>query len=987
MTHTSVLSHRRAARWRNRASPVVPRLEWLEGRCLPTSFIVTSAADSGPGTLRNTVAAAHNGDTIGFDPSLVGKTIALTSGAITIKASLAITGPGVTVSGSNLDRVFNVNGGLTVGLTGLTITGGSVVGGNGGGILNDSSNLTLTDCTVIGNTAVDIANDQGLMGGGIVSGAQMGSLDIEACLIANNSVSGPGGGAGGGVAFSNTFGTLTIHDSTFTGNSAPSQGGGLFSATGTVDIRDSTFSDNMAPNGVGGGIDSIDFKENITGSTIAFNSAMSDAGIMAPGNLVLDSTIVADNTSSNGSGDLSSSIQSNGHNLIGKPDMGFSPSPTDIVGQDPLLGPLQNNGGPTATRALLAGSPALGKGDPALAGTADQRGTVRPAAPDIGAFEAAPAVAFQLGLGTAFLPVRAGDPLSVAVVAVDAQGNIASTYTGTVHFSSDDPQASLPADFTYAPGDGGRRLLTGLVFRTAGLRTFTASTVPGDPIPFQNSRTLFVLPGPAAAFTLSGLASPVVAGQPASLTVTARDQFGNVVTDYAGTVHFSSTDPAAVLPPDFTFTSADAGAHTFPLTLSTPGPQTVTVTDVSAGITASASTTVQALSLLLSGPTQVLAGQPLVLTVTTSPAGAVVNGLTIHWGDGTQDTFATLPPTVTHVYPRGPNYVGVTVTANTALVSGPFNVVVLVPQVGTFGTGTAGPSQNVLTAAVPGTPGIVAKLTAQPPHGDVRILVALYAANPTPVPLPNAIFYDVVVNGAGPNDALELVFVFPPGQAFANLVFFDPVTGAFEPVQGGGPDGQVHTDLTAGTITVTLDRSSVPTLLSLAGTVFAVVLPGADAAGAGFSSSSPSLVNATLVSQLAASAASGLGAGLSQSAAFQAGSGLSVSLSPSTNNRQLATQSTANGGGDEVSSEDDSSPWWRMFRDLFASPAPAAEPPVALAAAPTEALSSGELDELFAEAGSDGASEIEFPVREWADVPPPAEAPGDEGDAGLAGGG
>jgi hypothetical protein len=943
----------------------VPRLEWLEGRCLPTSFIVTSAADSGLGTLRAAVASAQNGDTIGFDPSLVGKTIALTTGAININHSLAIVGPGVTVSGSNLSRVFNINGILTVGLTGLTITGGRVVNDDGGGIKSIGGNLTLTDCQVIGNTAVTTAAEQVLSGGGIYLNSPnqgVGTLDIESCLIANNSVSGPGLSTGGGVAFIAPMGAvaLTIHDSTFTGNSASFGGGG-------IEV------DGPLP-------------ANITGSTVVFNSAMSDAGIRSLSFLALDSTIVADNTSSNGSGELSSSIQSNGHNLIGKPDPGFSPAPTDIVGQDPLLGPLQNNGGPTQTRALLAGSPALGKGDPALAGTADQRGTVRPAAPDIGAFEAAPAVAFQLGLGGTSSPVHAGDPLSVAVVAVDAQGNIASTYTGTVHFSSDDPQASLPADFTYAPGDGGQRLLTGLVFRTAGLRTFTASTVPGDPISFQNSRTVFVLPGPAAAFTLSGLASPVVAGQPASLTVTARDQFGNVATDYAGTVHFSSTDPAAVLPPNFTFTSADAGAHTFPLTLSTPGPQSVTVTDVSAGITASASTTVQALSLLLSGPTQVLAGQPLVLTVTTSPAGAVVNGLTIHWGDGTQDTFATLPPTVTHVYPRGPNYVGITVTANTALVSGPFNVVVLVPQVGTFGTGTAGPNQTVLTAAVPGTPGIVARLTAPPPHGNILILVALYASNPTPVPLPNAIFYDVVVNGAGPNDSLELVFVFPPGQAFANLVFFDPVAGAFEPVQGGGLDGQVHTDLTAGTITATLDRRSVPTLLSLAGTVFAVVLPGADAAGAGFSSSSPSLVNATLVPQLAAAGtASGLGAGLSQSAAFQAGSGLSVSLSPSTNNRQLATQSTANGGGDEVSSEDDASPWWGLFRDLFASPAPVrAEPPVALAAAPTEALSSGELDELFTEAGSDGASEIEFPVREWADVPPAAEAPGDEGDAGSA---
>jgi hypothetical protein len=384
-----------------------------------------------------------------------------------------------------------------------------------------------------------------------------------------------------------------------------------------------------------------------------------------------------------------------------------------------------------------------------------------------------------------------------------------------------------------------------------------------------------------------------------------------------------------------------------------------------------------------------------VLTVTTSPAGAVVNGLTVHWGDGTQDTFPTVPPTVTHVYPRGPNYVGVTATADTPLAGGVFNVVVLVPQISTFGTGAAGPGQTILTATVPGVPGLDAKLTAHPPHGDLHLLVAVYQVNPTAVPLPNAIFYDAVVNGAGPADTLELLFRFPPGKASASLVFFDPAAGQFRPVQAA-LGGQVQIDLASGTARVTLDGSSLPKLLSLSGTVFAIelpaelpVVPPPGPAGASTPlSATSSLVNVTLSPLVAANRATGLAeGGLTQAATFQAGTALSVSLSPSTANRVLATQSTANGGGDEKSGEDDDAPWWRMFRDLFASAAPAApaEPPLALAAAPTEALSSGALDTLFTQSGSDGAAEIDLAPRGQADVPPAAEAPADEPPAGPEG--
>jgi hypothetical protein len=133
----------RPARGRTQHRPAAarfrPRLEVLEDRCAPSTLTVTSAADSGAGTLRADIAAAKAGDTIVFAPSLDGKTITLSSGELNITKGVTIQGPGagqLTVSGNNQSRVFEVNASQPVVLTGLTIINGSSNGG--GGLLNDS---------------------------------------------------------------------------------------------------------------------------------------------------------------------------------------------------------------------------------------------------------------------------------------------------------------------------------------------------------------------------------------------------------------------------------------------------------------------------------------------------------------------------------------------------------------------------------------------------------------------------------------------------------------------------------------------------------------------------------------------------------------------------------------------------------------------------------------------------------------------------------
>jgi hypothetical protein len=104
-----------------------PRIEVLEGRCLPSTLTVLNTADSGPGSLRAEIAAAQSGDTIVIDPSLAGRTINLTGGELAIKQSLTIQGTAGNpeqISGSFASRVFDITGSANVTLDNLVIEDG-----------------------------------------------------------------------------------------------------------------------------------------------------------------------------------------------------------------------------------------------------------------------------------------------------------------------------------------------------------------------------------------------------------------------------------------------------------------------------------------------------------------------------------------------------------------------------------------------------------------------------------------------------------------------------------------------------------------------------------------------------------------------------------------------------------------------------------------------------------------------------------------------
>src|SRR6266550_1731716 len=214
-----------------------------------TTITVMNTNDSGPGSLRQALTDANEGDTIDFG---VTGTITLTTGQLVVDKSVSISGPGaanLAVNSNAASRVFHITNAVTVSTSGLTITNGSVVSSDvGGGAYNDQSTLTVSNCTLSGNSA----------------------------------------GAAGGIrgAILNDHATITIGDTIL--NTGGASGENIYNA-GT--------------------------------------------------------------------------ITSNGYNLSNDNGGGLLTGMGDQINTDPMLGPLQDNGGPTFTHALLTSSPAIDAGD------------------------------------------------------------------------------------------------------------------------------------------------------------------------------------------------------------------------------------------------------------------------------------------------------------------------------------------------------------------------------------------------------------------------------------------------------------------------------------------------------------------------------------------------------------------------------------------------------------------------------------------------
>ena len=413
-------------------------------------LVVTNTNDSGTGSLRDTIAAASDGDTIQFDAALNGQTITLTSATLLISKNLTVDGPGATqltvqrstANGTPAFGIFEIGGDVTI--AGLTIANGNAEAG--GGISSGGGSVTIANCVVSGNSSSNILHPGSDGGGGILCGGHglgRSTVSIINCTISGNSSTSGGGIETLGPGFYGYQGAVvTIANSTISGNSAASLGGGIYNGgemtvtnstisanTATVDesgggggiynygkltVINSTISGNSATLGGGvkstGGFFLIPLALTFTNTTISGNSANEGGGIYAAGSANTSrNTIIALNTSPNGP-DMNGQLTSEGFNLIGNNSGAtISPAqPSDQIGTpaspiDPLLGPLQNNGGPTFTHALLVGSPAIDQGESSGSMT-DQRRFIRPVdfpdianvtggdGADIGALESAPAI-------------------------------------------------------------------------------------------------------------------------------------------------------------------------------------------------------------------------------------------------------------------------------------------------------------------------------------------------------------------------------------------------------------------------------------------------------------------------------------------------------------------------------------------------------------------------------------------------------------------
>jgi hypothetical protein len=312
------------------------------------------------------------------------------SATVTILNS-TVSGNGAHLAGGGIYNDASNDGSATLTIMNSTIDRNSAAyngfpfgGGEGGGIYNDVGIVTITNSVVSNNSAgVSVEFPVGT-GGGI---SNYGTLTITNSTITSNQVE----LVGGGIA---NAGTLTITNSTISGNSANGQhdgqpygrGGGI---SGSVTLTNSTLSGNYA-NLVGGGVDG---GGAITNSTVSDNNGggISVAGTLEIGNTILKAGAGGPNISNNGG-----TVTSRGYNISSDDGSGLLNGPGDQINTDPMLGPLQNNGGPTLTHALLPGSPAINTGDPNFTPPPayDQRGSpfvrVFNGRIDIGSFEVQP---------------------------------------------------------------------------------------------------------------------------------------------------------------------------------------------------------------------------------------------------------------------------------------------------------------------------------------------------------------------------------------------------------------------------------------------------------------------------------------------------------------------------------------------------------------------------------------------------------------------
>jgi hypothetical protein len=294
-------------------------------------------------------------------------------------------------------------------------TGGDGGSAYGGGIFNNGS-LTLVQSAVVDNlaqggfggdggpsvhdTGFDAGAGSRAEGGGLFISENSSQVQIVNSTFALDKVFGGSGGTGG-LGGNTGYPLRTPGSPGGVGGNAGLAQGGAIAAEARFSLENSTIVLNESHDGIPGqgGPGGVGNPNGMPGND-GFTVGDEGGGIWAPGAnpgdalIVSVSTLIAGNTSEDSDGpDVKGNFATSSHTLLGDADGAsgiLGGNGGNIVGEDPILGPLQDNGGPTPTFALLPGSPAINAGSNPLNLSADQRGyTPRAAggAADIGAFE------------------------------------------------------------------------------------------------------------------------------------------------------------------------------------------------------------------------------------------------------------------------------------------------------------------------------------------------------------------------------------------------------------------------------------------------------------------------------------------------------------------------------------------------------------------------------------------------------------------------
>ena len=403
------------------AATMLSALPAHRASALNAIFVVTKTADTNDGTcdadcsLREALTAAnalagHDNITLPagtYTLTLPGIEDLNASGDLDVTGSVSINGAGVAttiINGLLSEDAIDVHDGAgELILTDLTVTGADFLG-----IKSGTSDISLIASSVSGNG-----------GGGVLTDS--GNVDLQSSTIDRND----------GIGIDTTTGDVTLSESTISRNSAD----GITTTSGNVILTNSTISDND-----GDGIFTISGDVTLNSST-DYHNFCDGIRITGAGLITLNGSIVAGSIDCN---DCSTSVEGSDHSLDGDGTCGLGG--TDISNGNPMLGPLQNNGGPTETRLPGAGSPVIDAGGNNCP-EGDQRFLNRPAgaACDIGAVEVQSVVVQPTATATT-LPCRQECPTETPT----RVGRL-KTHTPTVTKTAEPTKTSVPATKTNTP--------------------------------------------------------------------------------------------------------------------------------------------------------------------------------------------------------------------------------------------------------------------------------------------------------------------------------------------------------------------------------------------------------------------------------------------------------------------------------------------------------------------------------------------------------